>query len=88
MPNAINGIAYIDISFKKGFEKNVFLVSAIGRDSAYDGALYQSSAEGSEFSYGVRSQDKNGVKLLASRVSGSNPYGTEQAGVIIYAIGM
>lgn len=81
----IGAIRFFDVQFKKAFIENVYYVTAIGRDSA-QGGLYQNSAEGSELSFGVRSQNKTGATFLASRVSGSNG-GNERAGIIIQAIG-
>lgn len=80
----------VRFNFQQPFSAATYYVSAIGQDTA-QGAAYGANMEGSEMSFGVQAQDRNGVNLRINRVFGGNGAApgsfTEYMGLTIYAIG-
>ena len=80
----------IRLNFLQPFNIATYYVSVIGQDSA-QGAAHSANMEGSEMSFGIQSQDKDGVNLRINRVFGGNGLApgsfTEYMGVSIFSIG-
>lgn len=74
------------IDFKNPFKEFTYFANIIGQDRA-SGAIVQVDSEGSEFSFGIQQQDRNGLNILISRVAGSNDLNNETMGFTIFGIG-